>query len=704
MKNAEAKKLRRFEVHGAVFRGVTGPDNDGDYHSTGDCPFCGRRGKFYVNQTTLKWDCKVCQLNGDYKTYLKAVAERNADQFRKSPEAQQKLADDRKLKRKTLREAGFGVFGDMYTLPIYHGEVLVDLMTYRIGQKIRSAIGGNKGIFGVNDIRKGSTIWVAEGVWDALAGRELFERAGIDGVDFVGMPGADVFFPKWAGFFNNRQVNVIYDADGKENEYAAQKGAARINKVLHGVAKKLRFVHWPERYTNGFDLRDFVSSSKNSKKAVAMLQKFLKSAPPEIPKPKRKAVKRKKKKVERIVTREELIKEFKKWLYLTDDEVEVLDVIFGTIYANRLEGDPLWLFLVGPPGCGKTELLFTLSKSDSVVTVTTLTVPSLISGAQLKDGADPSLIPQLDGMILVIKDFTTILSMRQTDLQEIFGILRDAYDGRIKKTFGTGVVRDYESKFGILAGVTHHINAFHANTTVGERFLRYNVRHFAQSAGSKALIEAAIGNINREGRMREELQEIAQLAADREVDGRLPVASKFWRERIVALAQWISFMRGAVMRDKYSDEVIYHPAAEIGTRVAKQFSKLAMGIALFRNERILGEDIYRVIVRVARDTAPDRVESIAKTLYLNDMPLTASKISDNTKLENATVRKVLHDLRLLRIVDKHGGGSHWRLTAKMRRMIDAAEIYVEEAKWKKAGKSKLKKGVKRVVRRRKKVQ
>ncbi len=680
----EGRNLKRFEAHGAFFHSRTGPDSDGDYHSVGDCPFCGRKRKFYVNESSLYWDCKVCQKNGDYLAFLQYVAERNHEEFLRSPEVQKELAEDRGLKRSTLRKAKVGFHAGTYTVPIVHGDAFIDLQRYRLGGKLQSSLGGRKGVFGSGQIRRGTEIWITEGVWDCLALREMLYKAKDDSVDVVSVPGTGTFLPKWAGFFNNRHVAVLFDADGEEEKYAAQNGMKKIESVLRGVAKELKFLHWSDKYSDGYDVRDFYHDSKSSKSALKRLRRWMEKHPPEVPdgegKKELQRRKKKKKKKARIetISRKDLIKEYRRWLHITDDEVEVLDVMFGVMYANRLEGDPLWMFIVGPPGCGKTELLMTLSKSDYVYSSTTLTTASLISGAQLKDGADPSLIPQLDGLVWIIKDFTTILSMPESKIYEIFGILRDAFDGRIKKVFGTGVVRDYESKFGILAGVTHHINAFHANTTVGERFLRYNVRHDSQSAGSAALISAAIDNINIEDNMRDTLQEVAMKAVDKEAL-LIPEMTEFWKEHIIPLSQWLSHMRGAVMRDRYSDEVIYNPAAEIGTRVAKQLTKLAMGIGMFHGQGVIGKEVYRTITRVARDTAPDRVEAICHVMYRSKNPMTATKISHATKIEVATISKVLRDMRLLRIVDRVGAGSNlWKLTGSMRKLIDLAEVYFDE--------------------------
>lgn len=50
-----------------------------------------------------------------------------------------------------------------------------------------------------------------------------------------------------------------------------------------------------------------------------------------------------------------LVAEYRKWLHLPN--VDILATILGAVAANRMSGDAVWLFVVGPPSSGKTELL-----------------------------------------------------------------------------------------------------------------------------------------------------------------------------------------------------------------------------------------------------------------------------------------------------------------------------------------------------------
>jgi hypothetical protein len=80
---------------------------------------------------------------------------------------------------------------------------------------------------------------------------------------------------------------------------------------------------------------------------------------------------------------------FTRWYQLRD--LEPIHVTLGAIMANRLDSDPLWLFLVAPPGSLKTEIIRALSGIDSVYPLSNLTAQTFASGYQTK-GEEPSLL------------------------------------------------------------------------------------------------------------------------------------------------------------------------------------------------------------------------------------------------------------------------------------------------------------------------
>ncbi|GAG51362.1 unnamed protein product, partial [marine sediment metagenome] len=174
-------------------------------------------------------------------------------------------------------------------------------------------------------------------------------------------------------------------------------------------------------------------------------------------------------------------------------------------------------------------------------------------------------------------------------------------------------------------------------------------------------------------------------ALSKEVDpDKLPkVADKFY-DRFLGLAQWVAAMRGVVGRDKYTREIQYKPTSEIGTRLAKQFCKLAMGIAIYHRKSTIDEDVYQMIVKVAKDTAPDRVEEVVKQMYMKTSETFASTndISEWTKFPTGTLVNVLDDLRMLSIVRKDPSRrGYWALSKAMLRKMKPLKLYEKEEAW-----------------------
>src|SRR5258708_36314886 len=61
---------------------------------------------------------------------------------------------------------------------------------------------------------------------------------------------------------------------------------------------------------------------------------------------------------------EHLEAEFRQYLHMPDPGA--LYALMGAVAGNMLDGEPVWLMLVGPPGCGKTGLLNSTLKLDRV--------------------------------------------------------------------------------------------------------------------------------------------------------------------------------------------------------------------------------------------------------------------------------------------------------------------------------------------------
>lgn len=644
----------------------------GGNQANGDCPLCGKKRKFYINTLTGSWDCKVCGNSGGLPQFLTLKTVTDQQQFRGAPALE--LSRDRGLKVQTLRQWRVGWDGYQYTIPSDIGGKLYDLRRYRIGSRVRATTGTKLSFCGIADL-KSDVIWLCEGEWDGMTMTEVLATEGQGGTVFA-TPGGNVLPDHTIPWFDGKEVKVLYD-----NDKTGRQGCARVYKVLHEVAKSLEFLQWPEGLPDGFDIRDLYLQSGTG--TLSLVEKMLTTrVPGGCPEQTDETVELK----GSGLLPEEVYRRYKKWLFLPDPEP--LAVMYGTVLANRLDGEPVWLFFAAPPGGCKSELLMSLDGAPKITSISNFTSKTLLSGATGFGNTDPSLLPRLDGKVLIIKDITAITGMNTAEQAEIFGTLRDAYDGKIERGWGTGVLRRYKSRFGILAGATKKVEVLGREASpVGERFLKYYLPQPGNIMSGTAAIAASIDNIAKETKMRAELcavsTEVLSIPVNPLKPPKLPTEIK---NKIIGLAKWVAAMRGAVSRERYTSHLEFIPSIEIGTRLGKQLSRLAMGIALYHHRQVVTMDDYRIIVSVARSTAPDRVERIVKSLYLQGEGefCSTQQVIEWVHLPSGTTKSVLEDLVLLGVVQHQTlerGSNKWRLSRAVLQMMRPLDIYYHELAW-----------------------
>jgi hypothetical protein len=473
------------------------------------------------------------------------------------------------------------------------------------------------------------------------------DTAGVRAI--TGTAGAGVWRDEWTAALKGKEITVALD-----NDQPGHEAQGRLVKALKGIAKSLCFVEWPEDLPEGYDVTDWLQSGRT----------FTDLPTAEV-------------KVERV-TLPDVKAAFGKWLHFDEGGDIVLDVVLGAVVANRFSGDSVWLFIVAPPGGSKTETLRSLSEWREVYMLSTLTPSTLVSGFVTQGGEDPSLLPRLNGKVLIVKDFTAILDMPREARQQILGDLRDAYDGSMSKAFGSGAgTRSYASKFGLIAAVTPAVDRYSSVTQdLGERFLKFRL----SESGARARVKKALANSGQEGDMRAELSHAAEgalLTCDVQ-DERAIAIREGVLDKLIDVADLLAVLRSNVSRDGYTRAIDFLPEPEIGTRLVKQFAKLARGIAAIRGKTEVGEDEYRLIRRIARDTLPSKRAFVVRTVYqlYHEGFLPTSRIADEMDMPTETVRYALEDLRLLKIVDRQGEKPYlWRMSPEFSSRLEALDLF-----------------------------
>ena len=258
------------------------------------------------------------------------------------------------------------------------------------------------------------------------------------------------------------------------------------------------------------------------------------------------------------------------------------------VAANRLDGDPVWLVLVGPPGGGKSEILTSVAGLRDVHPTATLTEAALLSGTprRERDAEAKGGLLRAIGDFGICKDFGSVLSMNRDARAAVLAALREVYDDSWTRHVGTGGGRTltWSGKVGLVAGATPTIDRHHAVMgAMGERFVLFRLPEVDASEQARR----ALAHAGREKEMRQEIG--ATVAALFDVP--LPVPPPLdanESERLVSLATLVVRCRSAVERDGYSREVELIPEPEAPTRLAVVLERLLAGMDVIGVERSEG--------------------------------------------------------------------------------------------------------------------
>jgi hypothetical protein len=293
---------------------------------------------------------------------------------------------------------------------------------------------------------------------------------------------------------------------------------------------------------------------------------------------------------------------FRKWLGDKFD-IDTIDAVIAAAAAERLTGDPLWLLVISGPGNAKTETVQSLMGCGAQVTSTIASEGALLSGTSRKDRnktATGGLLRKIgDRGILVIKDFTSILSGDRHLRPAILAALREIYDGRWERNVGTdgGQTLTWVGRIAVVAAVTSAWDTHHtAVAAMGDRFvsIRSDSALWRKESGAQA-----IRNTGKETQMRQELaaaiRGVVYHASTNNVD-----VSKDENAAILNAANVVTLARTAVERD-YQGEVVDAHAPEAPTRLSKQLAQIIRGGVAAGMSR---ERAMQLALRCARDSIP----------------------------------------------------------------------------------------------------
>ena len=193
-----------------------------------------------------------------------------------------------------------------------------------------------------------------------------------------------------------------------------------------------------------------------------------------------------------------------------DYDLGAQNAVLCAAAAGRLSGDPPWLLVVGGSGAAKTETIAPLSAAGAVTVSTISGKAALLSGTPAKSrakNATGGLLRTIGGSgLLVVKDFTSILSMNRDTRALVLAALREIYDGHWSRNVGTdgGATLTWHGRLVLVgACTTAWDSAYQVVSTMGDRFVLVRLRSDDRSRRRAGL--QAMANVGEERSMRSRL-------------------------------------------------------------------------------------------------------------------------------------------------------------------------------------------------------
>jgi len=373
---------------------------------------------------------------------------------------------------------------------------------------------------------------------------------------------------------------------------------------------------------------------------------------------------------------EHLDKTFLRWLGDSYD-LAALHAALAAAAVEQLGGDPVWLLIVSGSGAAKTETVAPLAGAGAYVTSTITSEGALLSATPRKDAtkdATGGLLRKVGSRgLLVIKDFTSILSMNRDQRAAVLAALREVYDGRWERNVGTdgGKTLTWEGRLVVIGAVTTAYDSAHAViASMGDRFALVRID---SNLGRRESGMQALRNVDHEVQMRAELAEVTG-GLLRSLQPESAVLTDDDMDELLSAADLVTLARTAVERD-YQGKVVEAHAPEMPTRFAKMLGQIvrgALALGLGHGEAL------SLAHRVASDSLPP-----LRLLLLGDVAAypgaTTQDVTRRVQKPRSTVDRVLqelHVLGLLTVADAPPGMQGWRYRLSEQVNVDALDRLV----------------------------
>jgi hypothetical protein len=363
-----------------------------------------------------------------------------------------------------------------------------------------------------------------------------------------------------------------------------------------------------------------------------------------------------------------LASRFQDYLYLPTPDP--LYLVLGTVTANMLKGSSVWIVLIGAPSSGRTIMLETLADlkpkytkgekgpKPGVHIVGAIKGPSgLLSAVGMNErtkDATGGLLPYIGSRgIIVMKDFTSMLSMAKEPLAETIGALRETFDGRYSRPVGSDGGRhlEWRGRLGFLAASTPAIDRHSASIgDLGERWVYYR---YLETDGYGETIKA-LGVRDPDQMMQELRGHVVNFvdALELEWNEERRELDSFEKNKLYAMASLICAARSGVPRDPYQgNEVTDLAVREAPPRMAGELGQLYLGL-----ERIglPNYECWRLVGKVALDSVRQLRMATILALHGSQLPMKTKELRHVLRCGAKTMEVLVDDLMIHGLLEISG--------------------------------------------------
>jgi hypothetical protein len=653
------------------FFGVEATKQVKDNH-VANCPFanCGKANHFYFHTTTGLYNCKKCNRSGNYYTFITQFHE--ALKVLTTSDDYKFLETERGIPSEIFELANWhrNPNTGRWYVPYYGSNQLLNLGAFDPNNfnpknrfRIFKAPGFDLQLYKVfNTKQYDPEILVTEGEWDALSLYAAFRAMRKEAPTILGLPGATCWKESWNKSFKGKYLTFFFDKDqgGDQGIEVLRKRSIGLRYSIanwgSSALPKLKLV---KKNVKLKDVRDVWTNAKTKTEVLPVLldmaatteEDYTEELEQEEGSEVKKTFNADIESIEPVTSYSTFQKRIKESLYTSRSILQTIDAMLATSLSVRLPGEPLWLFVVGPASCGKSTVIEAFGGNNKYFDyVSKLTATSLVSGWRNTDGSDASTLHKMNEKTLFIKDMTVLLGMPDGVQQQLWDLLRDAYDGYVKITWGNG--KSYEAtdfKFNIIAGVTPIIYK-HNDASKGERFLR--IDFLGNDFDEDEHMSQAWENMGQKKENKKKLSDtmlgyykhlFETFNPENVAEVPMPI-----RNKIMALAKVAARLQAEVVKDR-NEGMIYRPRAAVATRLSLQFKNLAHALAHVRGEKVVSEATYAIIRKIGFDSCPGLNYEVINFIHKHKN-VTRKSIIDTLKIPSTRVHQILTDLEQLDIV------------------------------------------------------